>query len=358
MILIAFLYFENEKRLYYDLTKSTMQNSLSKISSKIILAHMTNTKFDTTKLLESKKYKLAFYNLQKKRVFGNLEETIDFSKRIMETQNSLILIDDSTLGHLGIFYIAIEDSFYHDTIQKLIVNILFIFSIIYAIIALIGFYLAKLFLKPIKEERNKLNRFIKDTTHELNTPISAILMSTESTTINEKQLERIKLSAKRVSEIYKDLTYIFLEEHSVHKEIKKVALNEIIEEQLNYFEPLCAKKRITIHSNIQAFEYTINKDDFTRLFNNLISNAIKYNKVGGEIHIELSSSGQLIIRDSGIGIAQDKLKDIFTRYFRATPQQGGFGIGLNIVRHVCSKYAIQIDVQSKLHKGSTFSLQF
>ena len=57
----------------------------------------------------------------------------------------------------------------------------------------------------------KLNNFIKDTTHELNTPISAILMSTENKTLSEKQIERVRISAKRVSDIYSDLTYLFLE---------------------------------------------------------------------------------------------------------------------------------------------------
>jgi two-component system OmpR family sensor kinase len=358
MLLIAFLYYQNEKRLYFDLIKSNMQNIASDISSKIILAHMTNSNLRTDNLLDTQMYKLSFYNEKKEKIFGNLDHEIDFTKNIIQHEKHFILIDHSALGHLGVHHIAIEENLFFHKVKELQVNISIFFVTVYSIIALIGFYLAKLFLKPIKEERKKLNRFIKDTTHELNTPISAILMSTESTTINEKQLERIKLSAKRVSEIYKDLTYMFLEQHSVHKEVKKIALHKVIEEQLNYFEPLCAKKRITIHSNIQAFEYTIDKDDFTRLFNNLISNAIKYNKVGGEIDINLSSSGKLIIRDSGIGIAQDKLKDIFKRYFRATSQQGGFGIGLNIVRHVCSKYAIHIDAQSQLHKGSTFSLQF
>ena len=84
-------------------------------------------------------------------------------------------------------------------------------------------YLAKLFIKPIKEEREKLNNFIKDTTHELNTPISAILMSTESDTLNDKQIQRVRLAARRVSEIYKDLTYIFLEETQNHK-ISQISL--------------------------------------------------------------------------------------------------------------------------------------
>ena len=138
------------------------------------------------------------------------------------------------------------------------------------IIAFIGFYLAKLFLKPIKEERIKLNNFIKDTTHELNTPISAILMSTENKNLSEKQIERVRISAKRVSEIYSDLTYLFLEDKETIKNIQEVNLKDLINEQMEYLELIASKKKITINQNIEEFIYKIDKDDFIRIFNNFI----------------------------------------------------------------------------------------
>ena len=231
------------------------------------------------------------------------------------------------------------------------------FFIIYLIIAFIGFYLAKLFLKPIKEERIKLNNFIKDTTHELNTPISAILMSTENKNLSEKQIERVRISAKRVSEIYSDLTYLFLEDKETIKNIQEVNLKDLINEQMEYLELIASKKKITINQNIEEFIYKIDKDDFIRIFNNLISNAIKYNKIGGTIDISFEKN-TLKISDSGMGIAKDKLKDIYSRYYRATNEQGGFGIGLNIVNHLCSIYKIRIIVESQIDEGTTFTLVF
>ncbi len=358
MVLIAFFYYQNEKRLYFDLTKSNMQNIVSEISSNIIFSHMSGSKFDTSNLLKTEKYKLSFYNQNKEKVFGNLDDKIDFTKNLIQHEEHFVLVDHSPLGHLGIYHIAIEENLFFKQIKELQFNIVIFFITIYSIIALVGFYLAKLFLQPIKEERNKLNNFIKDTTHELNTPISAILMSTESTNLNEKQLERIRLSAKRVSEIYKDLTYIFLQEHEQKREVSSIDLEKLVLEQLDYFEPLANKKRINIVSNIETFNYAIKRDDFIRLFNNLVSNAIKYNNMGGNIYITLRSNGELTIEDTGIGIEEEKLKDIFKRYFRATSEQGGFGIGLNIVRHICQRYNITIDVHSIIKKGTTFSLKF
>ena len=357
VIMLAFFYFQNEKTLYYDLTKSNMQNEVSKISSKIIFAHMTNNEFDKDYLLKTNDYKISFYNENKEKIFGNLDDEIDFTKTIMDYKRHFILIDSSTLGHLGVYYIAIKENLFYEQISKLKMNIVFIFLLIYSFIAIIGFYLAKLFLKPIKDERIKLNNFIKDTTHELNTPISAILMSTETTNLNEKQIQRIRLSAKRISEIYEDLTYVFLQNKQNKNTLEIVDLKNLIIEQLEYFTPLASKKSIDIKLQLEQFEYKINKDDFIRLFNNLISNAIKYNKIAGTIEITLKNN-ELIIKDTGIGISKDKLKDIYKRYYRATNEQGGFGIGLSIVNQICNNYNIKIEVNSQLKQGTTFTLKF
>ena len=357
MFFIAVLYYQNEKILYYDLTKSNMQNEVSKISSEIILSHMSGNKFDKEKLLETENYKISFYDKNQNKIFGNLDENIDFSKKIIDTKNSFILVDDSVLGHLDIYYIALKENMYFKKIEELKLNIISIFFIIYLIIALIGFYLAKLFLRPIREERVKLNNFIKDTTHELNTPISAILMSTENKNLSEKQIERVRISAKRVSEIYSDLTYLFLENKETIKNIQEFNLRDLISEQMEYLDLIATKKRVKINKNIEDFDYKIDKDDFIRIFNNLVSNAIKYNKMGGVIDISLKNN-ILKISDSGIGIEKDKINDIYKRYYRATNEQGGFGIGLNIVSYICSFYKIKITVDSQINKGTTFILTF
>jgi two-component system OmpR family sensor kinase len=356
-MIIVLLYYQNEKKLYFDLTKTKMENVVSNISSQIIYAHMSGTKLNSAKFMNSKEYKISFYDKNKDKLFGNLDETIDFSKKIMIQDKNFILVNDSTYGHLGVYYIAIEENLYFKTIDRLKQNIFFLFIFIYAFISLIGFYLAKLFLRPIKEEREKLNDFIKDTTHELNTPISAILMSSESETLNKKQVERIQLSVRKISEIYKDLTYLFLEENEKNSDLEIVDIKEIIEEQLKYFEVLAEKKRISIEKDLKEFEFNIDRNDFIRVFNNIISNAIKYNKPKGSINIKLRNN-LLVVEDSGIGIDEKKLNDIFKRYYRATNQHGGFGLGLNIVKKICDKYSIKIDVKSKLKKGTTFSFTF
>ena len=182
-------------------------------------------------------------------------------------------------------------------------------------------------------------------------------MSTESNGLNEKQIERVRLSAKRISEIYKDLIYIFLQNHKNDKKVELLNLGEVIDEQLKYFIPLSSQKRIEINIIKEDFFYKINKEDFIRLFNNIMSNAIKYNKVNGSINICVNKN-YITIEDTGIGISKNKLKDIYKRYYRATKVQGGFGIGLSIVNHICKTYDITPKVTSKKKIGTLFLLKF
>ena len=79
--------------------------------------------------------------------------------------------------------------------------------------------------------------------------------------------------------------------------------------------------------------------------------------MSGSLNIKLKNK-TLSISDSGIGIEHNKLKDIYKRYYRATQEQGGFGIGLSIVNQICKNYNIQILVNSKIKEGTTFTLNF
>jgi len=354
MILAMFFYYKNEKTLYIDLAKSNMQHIVSKISNEIVISHMTNKIFDKSKYLNE--YEISFYDEKQNLLFGNLQESFDFSLNFYQDKDKLLIVDSSALGHLGVWYIVLKDNSLKDKISKLKLNIVAIFLVFYSIIAFVGWYLAKLFLKPIRYEREKLNNFIKDTTHELNTPITALIMSSSSENISQKQLDRIKFSAKRVSEIYKDLTYIFLEGIE-KKRVDKLNLAQIIKDEISHFEPLIERKNLSINLDLEEFIYEINKDDFIRLFNNIFSNAIKYNNMDSKIEVILKNA-ELIVKDSGIGIKEEKIKDIFNRYYRATKQNGGFGLGLNIVNMICKTYNIKIEVQSKKDIGTTFKLLF
>jgi len=354
---IFYLFYKIESKLHYDLITSNMQNVASKVSSSIIYADMSELTINTTKLAKFIKYDYALYDKNHRRLAGNIDDRINLGERLQKIDDNYILVDATPRGHLGVYHIAIKENFFKDKISKLIEDIIFYFVVIYSIIAIIGYYLANLFISPIISERRKLNNFIKDTTHELNTPITAILMSTSKDAVaSEKNMQRINLSAKRISEIYKDLVYLFLQDSNKKPTPSNLKLDEILKEQIEYFEAFASKKQLKITSELESTTFLIDKENFIRLVNNIISNAVKYNNIGGAIDIKLKNN-ILTIKDTGIGIKKELLKDIFNRYYRATKDQGGFGIGLNIVYHICQEYKIKIDVKSKEKEGTTFTLK-
>ena len=91
------------------------------------------------------------------------------------------------------------------------------------------------------------------------------------------------------------------------------------------------------------------------VIDNLLNNAIKYNKKGGHINIVLQK-GLLSIADSGCGMPQTQMDRIFERYVRCNDFQGGFGIGLTLIKRICAEYNMKIEVQSVLGEGSKFTL--
>lgn len=355
LMIIAWLFYKVESNLYYDLITSNMKNVASKISSTIVYAHMTNQKINPEKIKKTIHFEFALFDRTGKKLVGNVPEKINFNIELKKYGKNIILVDSSALGHLGVNYVVIKENIYQRKLNELVEKILISFLFIFAFLFLIGFYLAKLFIKPIINERIKLNNFIKDTTHELNTPITAILMCTsKGSLLTEKNMQRINLSAKRISEIYKDLIYLFLEDKK-KDDPKELQIDKILIEQIEYFQTLASKKKVSISSDIQKCKFLIDKESLIRLINNLLSNAIKYNKVNGKIDISLKNN-KIIIQDTGVGINKKDLKDIFKRFYRANNVQGGFGIGLNIVYTICKQYKIKIHVDSTQDEGTTFTL--
>jgi len=148
---------------------------------------------------------------------------------------------------LGAKYLILEikdDGVWRDEIWKMIIGYGLLAFILFM---LFGLYLAKLFLKPMRDSIVLLDRFIKDTTHELNTPLSAILANIEmmDTSVmvekNRKKLTRINIAAKTVSTLYKDLTFLTLEQDKKNNDEKIYIKNEVLD-RIEYFDILTRSK--------------------------------------------------------------------------------------------------------------------
>jgi two-component system OmpR family sensor kinase len=355
---IAYLFYQNESKDFYEKTRNVMQMNASLISSKIIYAHMMKKDFSLEEVVNNYKGKIGFYDKRDKALISSITDKIDFSKKLYQDKKKMILVDSSTFGHLGVQSIVLEKEGVAEYITTLQYKIVFYLLLIYVFLAIVGYFLAKLFIKPIQLKRIQLDNFIKDSTHELNTPITALMLSVNSPKLQSpKNLERIRLSATRVSEIHKDLTYLMLE-NPREVVIEELNLNKVLKEELSYLSLLAEKKKISIElEEANEIYFKIDKESFRRLVHNLVNNAIKYNKINGAINISIEKN-KIIIKDTGIGIPKQDQKAIYERFYRATNQVGGFGLGLNIVHKVCEVYDIDISFDSKVEVGTTFVLRF
>ncbi len=197
---------------------------------------------------------------------------------------------------------------------------------------------------------------------ELNTPISAILANIEMIdkslmdNKNLKKISRIEIAAKTVSLIYQDLTYLILG-HQKNRRDEWIDIRRLILDRVEYFKTLAESKKVQFELELEEYKLFVDVIKITRVVDNLISNAIKYNKRRGEVKVILKKD-LFLISDTGVGIKADRLEAVFDRYSRFNQSVGGFGIGLNIVKSIIDEYGYKITVRSKVGKGTTFTIFF
>jgi len=303
-------------------------------------------------------YKTALYGYDQDFLIGNtLKRSINFNENIYLNAGYIYLVLPLSPYGLGEYYLVFETP--DDELwQSQVLRYFLIFgSLLFAVFALVGFGLSRLLLRPMNEAITLLDDFIKDTTHELNTPVSAILTNIESLGESElpetvqKKLRRIEIASRTISTLYDDLTYLILN-HDLAIVNSELNLSVLLMERIEYFRHRIEQKKIDLDVHITPdMTITIDQTKAIRLIDNLLSNAIKYNRIAGKITVTLDKNG-LCIEDNGIGIPQDMIERIFERYTRADKSVGGFGIGLHIVAMIAKSYNFTISIESEEKKGT------
>ena len=310
------------------------------------------------------KFRSAIYDLSGDKVFSLMKhKPRHFGRdiyRAKETIHFLKPLDDNYyLGAKYLFIEVDEDYSWKDNAMK---DIMIYGTVTLIVLAIFGFFFVGIFLRPMRDAITLLDDFIKDTTHEINTPISAILANVEMMDKdamgekNERKLARINIAAKTVSHLYQDLTYLTLS-HDRKSKDEWIDLKQLISDRVEYFAILAGSKKINFELDLKDSALFIDAVKIARVLDNLISNAIKYNKRNGTVSIVLRKN-YLSVEDTGIGIESEKVNEIFERYTRFNSSEGGFGIGLNIVKSIVTEYDLQINVESILNKGTSIRVDF
>jgi signal transduction histidine kinase len=201
--------------------------------------------------------------------------------------------------------------------------------------------------------------FIKKIMHEMNTPLSIISLNTQllqRENAQEERLEAIKASTKTLSSIYSDLSYsIKKDSKKYHK--KSIELLSFLQSRVLFFDELLKSKELNmvLECNEELTVY-MNEYELERVVDNIISNAIKYSYSGKEIIVFCGQEKQkkvFYVEDFGIGIKD--IQTVFNPFFQDETHYEGLGLGLNIVKEICTKYNIPIDIQSEPEKGTKFT---
>ena len=214
-------------------------------------------------------------------------------------------------------------------------------------------------------------RFASDASHELRTPVSVILAQAEFSLEKERQpeeyidsLEVIKRQGKRMNQLIGNmLSYTRLEQRIDNYPFEKLDFSVLVSDLCSDMTPL----RI----NDISLEYSVepdimingNAELLARMLQNLLENAYKYGRQSGHTKVALSLQGnniKLLVKDDGIGIAEEQLEQIFDRFFRVSNKTSitGSGLGLSIVKKIVDMHGGNIDVSSREGLGTTFTIIF
>ncbi|MBE0495490.1 MAG: HAMP domain-containing histidine kinase [Campylobacterales bacterium] len=214
-------------------------------------------------------------------------------------------------------------------------------------------------IKPYQETQNYMNTFFNDAMHELKTPLGVIhinLELLEATQPESKYIGRMKAATKQMQMTYEDVEYYIKHTRSSFNP-EVVDLSHYLFERVRFFEDIAKAKQILLKATIAPkLIVFMNKMELQRVIDNTISNAIKYSNPASSVLLELEEKeGKASFRVEDFGKGIKDTKRIFERFEREDLVQGGFGLGLSIVKNICQKYGITYQVSSVLARGSTFS---
>jgi len=357
--LATFIFYNFQRHHIIDLQNTALTEEAAKISQSL---RELSTNFSSTLVYpHNPPFYSAIYNLDKEYIFGSFQaKKVLWEKEYYQQDEKLFYIHDIYPYYLGASYLVLSKEINKKPIHELVKTSLVFLILAIVLFTLLGLFLGKLFIAPMKESIETMNRFIEDTTHEFNTPISTILTNIELIETlydceGKKELTRIENASKTLSRLYEDLSYLKLN-HNYQRDVQSVDITSLLKSRIENFKTLIEAKELDLTLKIEPNIFLdIDKNDAIRMLDNLFSNAIKYNRKKGQLRVTLNNT-KLSIYDTGVGIRKEDIKLIHTRFKRANNSEGGFGIGLDIVGQIVTHYNFSFDIDSTYNQHTKVTI--
>lgn len=211
--------------------------------------------------------------------------------------------------------------------------------------------------------------FINNVSHDFQSPLMNIRGYAEllmSQNVSEHELKEylqiINHESNRVSNLTKQLLLLTSLDQKAYPMMRsEVQLDEQIKQTIRRYQWRLQEKEIEVSYKLSPIRMKVDVELISNVWDNLITNAIKYNAHGGNIWMSLSKSEAsitIIVKDSGIGMSKKDMTQIFDRFYRvdSSRKSGGTGLGLSIVKQVIDLHGGEIKVDSEVGVGTTFTI--
>ena len=220
-------------------------------------------------------------------------------------------------------------------------------------------------------ERNR-KEFTANVSHELKTPLQSIIGSAElleNGLVKPEDTKRfvgnIKNEATRLVSLINDIIRLSQLDEDSEPATESVDLYDVASEVIEVLTVSAAKKQVEIHLNGESCVMNGIRRYLYEIIYNLCDNAIRYNKDGGKVTVDLKNTdGNVVlsVSDTGIGIPAEHHSRIFERFYRVdkshSKETGGTGLGLSIVKHAVAYHGGKVTLDSKVGKGTTITVEF
>ncbi|MGJ3250759.1 MAG: sensor histidine kinase [Elainellaceae cyanobacterium] len=318
--------------------------------------------------------------------FNSKGETVHFHEQLLRQVTQRVQMGRHVLGYLRVSHPWFEVT---KPIRQLIVDLSWGTALMVGVTAAIGWLLSGLAMAPVRDSYQRLKQFTADASHELRNPIAVIqtnvqvALSDSDPQFQHDQLKVVERITRRLGRLVDDLLFLARQDSGiVQLSFNPISIYGVLSEVIDEQQAIASDKHVQLRlnhpkpdsrsSSIKTDPYSPlylvqgDRNQLTRLFTNLIGNAIQYTPSGGEVYITLTTLKRnndvqtvVQVQDTGVGIPPNAIPHLFDRFYQVDSSRShrtGSGLGLAIARAIVDNHQGQIHLDSTPGEGTTVTV--